>query len=68
MEQLAALTETLGRHCPQDGMHPGALPGVTLIRAAQPTMPMPVIYAPTLCIVAQGRKRAVPLCTTRPAI
>ena len=59
MEQLGALTDLIGRHCPQDGTHPCVLPGVTLIRASAPTMPMPVIYEPTLCIVAQGRKRAV---------
>lgn len=59
MDQLAVLTEIIGRHAPQDGTHRCRLPGVKLIRSSTPTIPMPVIYAPTLCLVAQGRKRAV---------
>lgn len=59
MEQLADLKDIIARHVPGDGMHPSPLPGVTLIRSSAPTMPMPVVYAPTLCLVAQGRKRAM---------
>ncbi|WP_343313655.1 AraC family transcriptional regulator [Brucella sp. BE17] len=59
MKQLATLTDILSRHAPEDGIHRGALPGVTLLRSSTPTMPMPVIYEPTLCIIAQGRKRAM---------
>lgn len=59
MNQLATLTDILSRHTPGDGTHPSPMPGVSLIRSSTPTMPMPVIYEPTLCLVAQGRKRAV---------
>lgn len=59
MNQLAGLTETLSRHAPADGTFPCPLPGVSLLRSPTPTMPMPVVYEPTLCIVAQGRKRAM---------
>ena len=59
MNQLAALADIISRHAPTDGTHSCALPGVKLHRASTPTMPMPVIYEPTLCIVAQGRKRAM---------
>ncbi|MGV6874110.1 AraC family transcriptional regulator N-terminal domain-containing protein [Pseudochelatococcus sp. B33] len=59
MEQLTALTDIIGRHAPENGTHPCPLPGVKLLRSSTPTMPMPVIYKPTLCLVAQGRKRAV---------
>lgn len=59
MNQLSALAETLSRHAPADGTFACPLPGVSLLRASTPTMPMPVVYEPTLCIVAQGRKRAV---------
>jgi hypothetical protein len=31
---------------------------VRLIRASSPTVPMPVIYEPTVCLVAQGVKQA----------
>lgn len=59
MNQLAALAETLSRHAPADGTFTCPLPGVSLLRSSTPTMPMPVVYEPTLCIVAQGRKRAM---------
>lgn len=59
MNQLATLAEILSRHAPADATYTSPLPGVKLIRSSTPTMPMPVIYEPTLCLVAQGRKRAV---------
>lgn len=58
MNRLNALVEIIDRHTPEDGTYPSTLPGVTLIRASSPTMPMPVIYTPTLCLVAQGTKEA----------
>lgn len=58
MDRLAAFVALLDRHAPSDGMHAVALPGVTLIRAASPTLPMPVIYQPTVCLVGQGVKQA----------
>lgn len=59
MGSLDALIGLIDRHAVVDGIHASALPGVCLIRCSTPTMPMPVIYEPTACIVAQGRKRAV---------
>jgi AraC-like DNA-binding protein len=59
METLARLAAILARHAPGDGAHDTILPGVSLLRASTPTMPMPVVYEPTLCLVAQGRKQAV---------
>lgn len=58
MNRLNALVDIIDRHTPEDGTYPCALPGVTLIRASSPTMPIPVIYTPTLCLVAQGTKEA----------
>jgi len=55
---LEPLRDAIARHAPHDGSFAGALAGVTLIRCATPTLPMPVIYEPTVCFVAQGRKRA----------
>lgn len=52
------LSVLLERHTPRDGMHACALPGVTLIRWSEPTGPMPAIYVPSVCVVAQGCKRA----------
>lgn len=59
MTSLRTLTDLIARHAPHDGTFDSPLPGVKLIRAATPTMPMPVIYEPTVCFVAQGRKRAL---------
>lgn len=59
MDRLPELVDTLSRHVATDGSFTCALPGVKLIRACAPTMPMPVIYEPTVCIVAQGRKQAM---------
>jgi AraC-like DNA-binding protein len=59
MDQRTILAETIGRHAPTDGTRTTLLPGVTLIRSSTPTMPMPVVYEPTLCLVAQGRKQVM---------
>lgn len=59
MTQIARLTEIIGRHAPHDGTYPSPISDVKLLRASAPTMPMPVIYQPTLCLVAQGRKQAM---------
>ncbi|WP_256808682.1 AraC family transcriptional regulator [Pseudomonas siliginis] len=59
MNSLSKLVDIVGRHVRDDGIHSTAIPGVSLIRSATPTMPMPVVYEPTLCLVAQGRKQAM---------
>jgi AraC-like DNA-binding protein len=59
MESLTELAAQILRYAPSDGLHPCALPRVTLIRSSGPTMPMPVIYQPSICVVAQGRKQVV---------
>lgn len=53
------LVAIAARHAPVDGMHGTAIPGLALLRAASPSLPMPVVYEPTLCFIAQGRKRVV---------
>lgn len=59
MQTLDQFVAIISRHAPHDGTWDCAIPGAKLIRASHPTMPMPVIYEPTLCLVAQGRKRAL---------
>lgn len=59
LNSLSKLVDIVGRHVRDDGIHSTAIPGVSLIRSASPTMPMPVVYEPTLCLVAQGRKQAM---------
>ncbi|WP_425645323.1 AraC family transcriptional regulator N-terminal domain-containing protein [Agrobacterium leguminum] len=57
MRDPLRLTELMARHVTENGLHRCALPGVTLIRASSPTLPIPAIYEPTLCLIAQGRKQ-----------
>lgn len=59
MGSLTKLVDIMGRHVRDDGIHGTPIPGVSLIRSGTPTMPMPVVYEPTLCLVAQGRKRVM---------
>jgi AraC-like DNA-binding protein len=59
MDPLARLIDIIARHAQNDGEHATPLPGVSLLRSATPTMPMPVVYEPTLCLIVQGRKQAV---------
>nr|WP_233349120.1 AraC family transcriptional regulator [Hyphomonas sp. CACIAM 19H1] len=59
MSPIMILTDVLRRHAPEDGTFTSPLPGVKLIRSSTTTLPMPVVYEPTLCLIAQGRKRAM---------
>ena len=47
--RIAAISEA-------DGAHDSGLPGVAGIRMSAPSGPLPAVYHPSLCIVAQGRK------------
>lgn len=38
-------------------MHASALPRLSLVRSCTPTQSVPAVYKPSLCIIAQGRKR-----------
>jgi AraC-like DNA-binding protein len=59
MEQIKELAELVARHTPQDGMHSTPLQRLSLIRYSAATQPHHSVYDPALCIVAQGRKRAL---------
>ncbi|UXH78259.1 AraC family transcriptional regulator [Roseateles amylovorans] len=59
MGSLARLVEILSRHATAEGMQRTAIPGVSVVRAQSPTLPMPVLYQPTLCLIAQGRKQVM---------
>ncbi len=54
--ELAGLIE---RNVKVDGMHATAIPRLFLMRASQITEPMPAVYEPSVCIVAQGRKQVM---------
>lgn len=56
MEILAEIAAIITRNAPQDGFHATLIEHVTLVRSSTVTMPMPNVYRPQLCLVAQGRK------------
>ncbi len=58
MEMLDELRHLIERHCAA-ARWPTAIPGVTLMRADAPTMPVGSLHRPLLCIIAQGRKRVL---------
>lgn len=57
MQILDAIAEQIARHAQRDGLHRTPLDRLSLVRSSTPTMPMPNIYRPMLCLVAQGRKQ-----------
>lgn len=58
-EQQAELAALVTRLTPTAGVHQSAIPGLVVIRANEPSTPTPSLYEPSLCIVVQGRKRAL---------
>ncbi|MCA1869454.1 AraC family transcriptional regulator [Agrobacterium genomosp. 3] len=56
MEALKEIAELIKRFVSKDGFHVTPLDRVTLVRSSTVTMPMPNVYRPQLCLVAQGRK------------
>lgn len=58
------LIDLISRHAPSNGFHLTPLAGVTLVRSDTPTVPMPVVYEPTLCYIVQGCKQVLVGSTT----
>lgn len=56
MDGLAEVVNLLARHAPRDGFHATASERLVLARSSTVTLPMPNVYRPQLCFVAQGRK------------
>lgn len=56
MEVLNEIAALIARHITKDGFHATSIERVTLVRSSTVTMPMPNVYRPQLCLVAQGRK------------
>ncbi|WP_372393408.1 AraC family transcriptional regulator N-terminal domain-containing protein [Xanthomonas sp. NCPPB 3582] len=59
MSSLTELSTLLLRHAPADGMHATPIAGLQIMRSSTRTVSIPTIYTPMLCLVAQGRKRAM---------
>lgn len=56
MEALTEIAAVIARHVSKDGFHATPIERVTLVRSSTMTMPMPNVYRPQLCLVAQGHK------------
>lgn len=50
------LASTISRLARVDGNHETAIPGLTIFRYSNPTVPMPCVYEPSIAVVAQGAK------------
>ncbi|QRK14049.1 AraC family transcriptional regulator [Archangium violaceum] len=57
--RLAELASLIERFTPGDGVHPTAIPRVSLLRAERPGEPLHVLYQPALCVIAQGSKQVM---------
>lgn len=58
MRNIHDLADLIARHAPTDGITATAMARASLVRSANPTMPMPTTYAASFCLVAQGAKEA----------
>jgi AraC-like DNA-binding protein len=54
----AELVERVGRAARSDGARETSIAGLMVVRASEPSQPLPSVYEPSLCIVVQGRKQA----------
>ncbi|MBK1818969.1 AraC family transcriptional regulator [Burkholderia sp. 500H] len=56
METLIEIASVIARHVSMDGFQATPIERMTLVRSSTVTMPMPNVYRPQLCLVAQGHK------------
>jgi AraC-like DNA-binding protein len=55
----AELADIIARHARTTGLQPTHIDPLWLVRANSPSQPLPSVYEPAICIVVQGRKRAL---------
>lgn len=51
------LSRAIERHTGSDGSHATRIPELTLFRLTTPTAATPLLYQPSLCVIADGQKR-----------
>jgi AraC-like DNA-binding protein len=54
--QYGEMKTLIERFTRQDGTHATALPQLCLYRSSSPSDPVPGVYEPSLCVIAQGKK------------
>ncbi|MBB4097712.1 AraC family transcriptional regulator [Sphingomonas kyeonggiensis] len=57
MHDIATLATLIERHTPETGISGTVVRRLSLIRADQPSLPIPSVYEASLCLIAQGSKR-----------
>ena len=55
-QDQAELAKLVDKYSDGDGIHPTAVPGLGCIKMSAPSMKMPGVYAPSLCVIVQGSK------------
>lgn len=58
-KSLAELAALVGRQASTDGIHETAIWGLYCLRMSDPSMPVPAVYNPSLCVVVQGSKQVL---------
>lgn len=53
----AAISDFVRRRGGIDGPYPTPAEGFVILKSDSPTLPYPMIYGPSLCVIAQGKKR-----------
>ncbi len=59
LQQRNDLIAMMTQSCDGDGFHATPITGLQLIRTSHPTMPIPVAYTPSFCLVVQGEKQTL---------
>jgi AraC-like DNA-binding protein len=59
MEVLSEIAAAITRHAPGEGMQATPLERLWLVRSSVPTMPMPNVYRPLMCLAVQGGKQVM---------
>lgn len=55
---MTELADLIDRHAPTEGVNETGVDGLVLARMTQPMARRPVVYGPSVCVVAQGEKHA----------
>lgn len=59
VEKVDALAARVARHTAHEGEHSTFIEALKLYRSTRPTKPTAALYDPSVCLVLQGRKRAI---------
>lgn len=59
MNSLAEFAKLLAQTSTEDGVRSTTLAGVTVIRASRPSLRIPIVYRPSVCLLARGHKRVL---------